>query len=286
MAAKSKLQEISAQLDPLKLLEEMRAVQSYLATRADGETPPPMSSEPPDLAAFLASLSSAWRMGEIRPTFSIEAKPRYLRALQKISAQATIPDSNPVSQPATARIPTTTPANTREKPQPVYAEPGRARIQALRMVWPIACRRLEALPNINAMQLFDELCIQFPGRFTRKQYKSLVRHVNVWRQDARARGVVIGPKTYRLCSDKPRGRRPEVFEDRWAEMAQWLEQRPDQTALELLIEFQARYPGCYSLRQLSTLQRRVRAWRQQAIQRLIGEMTSNILGEAAGNKIT
>jgi len=28
-----------------------------------------MSSEPPDLAAFVASLLSAWRMGEIRPTF-------------------------------------------------------------------------------------------------------------------------------------------------------------------------------------------------------------------------
>src|SRR4051794_37306732 len=79
MAAKSKLQEISAKLDPLKLLEEIRAVQAYLAALSDGETPPPMSSEPPDLAAFVASLSSAWHAGEIRPTFSIEAKPRYLR---------------------------------------------------------------------------------------------------------------------------------------------------------------------------------------------------------------
>jgi len=42
------------------------------------------------------------------------------------------------------------------------------------------------------------------------------------------------------------------------EMAQWLEQRLDQTALELLIEFQVRYPGRYSLRQLSTLQKRVK----------------------------
>jgi len=56
------------------------------------------------------------------------------------------------------------------------------------MVWPIVCRRLEGLPNINAMQLFDELCIQFPGRFTRKQYKTLLRRVNLWREDARARG--------------------------------------------------------------------------------------------------
>jgi hypothetical protein len=79
-----------ANLDPLKLLEEMRAVQAYLAALADGETPPPMVSEPPNLAAFVASLSSAWHMGEVRPTFSIDAKPRYLRGLERISAQAQI----------------------------------------------------------------------------------------------------------------------------------------------------------------------------------------------------
>ena len=85
---------------------------------------------------------------------------------------------------------------------------------------------------------------------------------------------------------KPRGRRPDIFKEHWAEITQCLEQCPDQTALELLIEFQARYPGRYSLRQLYTLQKRVRMWRQQAVQRLIGEVTSNILGEATGNKIT
>jgi hypothetical protein len=285
-AVKNKLREISAELDPLKLLEEMRAMQAYLAALADGETPPPMTSEPPNLAAFVASLSSAWHVGEIRPTFSIEAKPRYLRGLERVPAQAPIPNPTVVPQLATPPIPTPTSANTREKSQPVYAERGHARVQALRMAWPIVCRRLEGLPNINAMQLFDELCIQFPGRFTRKQYKTLLRRVNQWRQDARARGVIIGPKTYRRFSDKPRGRRPDIFKDHWEEMVQYLEQRPDQTALELLIEFQARYPGRYSSRQLHTLQKRVRMWRQQAVQRLIGEVTSNILGEAAGSKIT
>ena len=75
-AAKNALREIAAGLDPLKLLEEVRAVQAYLATLANGETPPPTTAEPPNLAAFIASLSSAWHAGEIRPTFSIEAKPR------------------------------------------------------------------------------------------------------------------------------------------------------------------------------------------------------------------
>lgn len=286
MAAKSKLREVSANLDPLKLLEEMRAVQAYLAALADGETPPLMISEPPNLAAFVASLSSAWHVGEIRPTFSIEAKPRYLRGLERVSAQARTAIPIPAPQPATPSAVTPTSTKPQEKLRPVYAERGQARVQALRMVWPIVCRRLEALPNINATQLFDELCVQFPGRFTCKQYKTLLRRVNLWRRDARARGVVIGPKTYRRLSDKPRGRRPDIFKDHWDEMTRCLEERPDQTALELLVEFQTRYPGQYSLRQLSTLQKRVRMWRRQAVQRLIGAVTSNILGEATGNEIT
>jgi hypothetical protein len=55
-------------------------------------------------------------------------------------------------------------------------------------------------------------------------------------------------------------------------MVKCLEERPDQTALELLVEFQARYPGRYSQRQLYTLQRRVRGWRHEAVQRLIHEL--------------
>jgi hypothetical protein len=66
-------------------------------------------------------------------------------------------------------------------------------------------------------------------------------------------------------------------------MVQCLEARPDQTALELLVEFQARYPGLYTLRQLHTLQRRVRVWRREAVQRLICEMkdlTQNVTASA------
>lgn len=114
MAAKSKLREIAADLDPLKLLEEMRAVQAYLAALADDETPPPTTSEPPDLAAFVASLSSAWHAGEIRQTFSIEAKPRYLRSLQKVSTQTLIASPSPVLKPV---IPPTPAARMQEKPK-------------------------------------------------------------------------------------------------------------------------------------------------------------------------
>src|ERR1700760_4845976 len=169
IATKNMLHEIAAHLDPLKLLEEMRAVQAYLAALANGETPPSATADPPDLAAFVANLSSAWHAGEIRPTFSIEAKPRYLRSLQ-------IP-SKPAASPTLALKPMTPPPTSAKMPTPIYAEPGQSRIQALRMAWPIACRRLEEFPNINATQLFEELCVQFPGRFTRKQYKTLVCRV-------------------------------------------------------------------------------------------------------------
>lgn len=105
--AKAKLREVAGALDPLKLLEEMRAVQAHLAALADGEIPPGPTPEPPDLAAFVASLSSAWRAGEVRPTFSVAAKPRYLRSLQSVprahGAPARTPahtiDRQPQAQP-------------------------------------------------------------------------------------------------------------------------------------------------------------------------------------------
>jgi hypothetical protein len=78
-AARAKLREVASVLDPLKLLEEIRAVQAHLVMLADGEKPPSVIAEPPDLSVFVSSLSSAWRAGEVRPTFSVEAKPRYLR---------------------------------------------------------------------------------------------------------------------------------------------------------------------------------------------------------------
>lgn len=267
-AAKMKLREIADTLDPLKLLEEMRAMQAHLTALADGETPPSATAEPPDLAAFVAGLSSAWRAGEVRPTFSAAAKPRYLRSLQSAKEHVSaIPAAPPARAPAPmVRAP--------ERPQMIYAGPGKGSFHALTMVWPLVCRRLEGCPNINSTQLFEELCAQFPGRFNPFQRKTLSKRVKIWRQDARARGVVIDHLKYRNLNHKPRGRRPDPFKVHWAEMLQSLEANPDQTAMALLVEFRARYPEHYSLRQLCTLERRVRAWRRQAIQRLMEEMKS------------
>src|SRR5690348_12493911 len=96
------LHEIAADLDPLRLLKEMRAVQAYLAALANGETPPPTTADAPDLAAFVAGLSSAWHAGEIRPTFSIEAKPLYLRSLQSVQTNDQFDVRAQTSDPATS----------------------------------------------------------------------------------------------------------------------------------------------------------------------------------------
>jgi hypothetical protein len=280
-AAKAKLREVASVLDPLKLLEEIRAVQAHLVMLADGEKPPSVIAEPPDLSVFVSSLSSAWRTGEVRPTFSVEAKPRYLRSLQAVVQQdvAQMPSKNVAAlaaiTPPVAQTPPSMPTEKMpERPQLIYAERGTRAFHALKMVWPLVCRRLEGFPNITSTQLFEELCTQFPGRFHPWHLKRLMKRVEVWRQDARARGVVIGRLNYRCETKKPRGRGPgpQRFNAHWAEMLQYLEERPDQTALELLTEFQARYPGFYSASHLRTLRRRLKIWRRQTIQRLICEM--------------
>ena len=152
----------------------------------------------------------------------------------------------------------------------------------MRKVWPLACRRLEESPNINSTQLFEELCLQFPGQCTPRQYSSLNRRIKRWRQNARARGVVIEHLKHRRLTDKPRGgKQARMFTEHWAEMVECLEAQPDQTALELLVEFQARYPDRYHLRNLSAMHRRVRIWCREAAHRLIYDINGAIANVTA-----
>ena len=160
-------------------MEEIRAVQAHLVTLADGDHLPSTIPKPPDLSGFVASLSSAWRAGEVRPTFSAEAKPRYLRGLQAVvqTSGAQVPKNSPVLANVAKPFAQTPPAIAAEKlperPQLVYAEPGKPIYHALAMVWPLVCRRLEGFPNITSVQLFEELCIHFPGRFHPKHVDRL-----------------------------------------------------------------------------------------------------------------
>lgn len=59
--------------------------------------------------------------------------------------------------------------------------------------------------------------------------------------------------------------RKDPFEKVWDEICQWLAGNPERTAKSLIMELQQHYPGQFVDNQLRTLQRRVQAWRAQAI---------------------
>jgi hypothetical protein len=100
------------------------------------------------------------------------------------------------------------------------------RRHAFTLIWPLVCRRLEDRPNINASELFDEFRAQYPGRFHRGQLGAFIRRVRLWRDDARARGTVIGKRTHRNTEPRVR-RRPDPFQEHWAEILQRLDADPD-----------------------------------------------------------
>ena len=75
-AVKAALAARYAELDPVRLLAEIRAAQQALVEVAD-RVPTSASRDVP-LAAFLDGLRLAWREGEVRPTARPKpAKPRY-----------------------------------------------------------------------------------------------------------------------------------------------------------------------------------------------------------------
>lgn len=154
---------------------------------------------------------------------------------------------------------------------------------------------------MDATELFDELRAQYPGRWHRGQLATLRNHVRIWREDARSRGIEIGPLKHRQSTKRRTRRRPDPLEANWTEMLQCLDADPDQTSRELLTAFQNRYPDRYGTEHLRTVQRRMKIWRRESVQRLICEMDglsedvsyssnghpeSKELLEANGKKIT
>lgn len=63
---RARVNEMSASLDPVILLRDIRAMQERLVTLADA--PPSESPAAPSIDLFLASLRTAWRDGTARPT--------------------------------------------------------------------------------------------------------------------------------------------------------------------------------------------------------------------------
>ena len=87
-----------------------------------------------------------------------------------------------------------------------------------------------------------------------------------------AAAEAAGPRPRRKYrrSDKPRvphtwRTRVDPFAAVWEEIETWLAAAPERTAKSLFEELQTRYPGAFSAGQLRTLQRRVKAWRREAI---------------------
>jgi hypothetical protein len=75
-AMKDRLQSVQAALDPLRLLDEIRAVQRQLAAFVAGTTTHVPAAGNGNLEEFLAGLATAWRVGEVRPTHRTPAKAR------------------------------------------------------------------------------------------------------------------------------------------------------------------------------------------------------------------
>ena len=68
-ATKARLREQFQELDPVRLLQQIRAAQLALASfAANGTHEKPSLTATPDVAAFMSSLSKAWQHGEVRPT--------------------------------------------------------------------------------------------------------------------------------------------------------------------------------------------------------------------------
>jgi len=72
---KERLRSVMLTLDPLRLLDEIRAVQHHIAGLAAGEVVHALPSRDADLDQFLHSLATAWTGGEVRPTHRHGPKP-------------------------------------------------------------------------------------------------------------------------------------------------------------------------------------------------------------------
>ena len=78
-AMKERLAAVQAALDPLQLLDEIRAAQEHLAQLAAGERVEMARQVSPDLGRFLSGLATAWQQGEVRPTHRPKPRPMTTR---------------------------------------------------------------------------------------------------------------------------------------------------------------------------------------------------------------
>jgi hypothetical protein len=72
---KQRLRAVAEQLDPLRLLEEIRAVQQHLAALAAGQSSHLAPRHAGPLDGFLKGLATAWQQGEVRATHFTAPRP-------------------------------------------------------------------------------------------------------------------------------------------------------------------------------------------------------------------
>ena len=72
---KLRLRAVAEQLDPLRLLEEIRAVQQHLAALAAGQPSHLAPRQAGPLDGFLKGLATAWQQGEVRATHFTAPRP-------------------------------------------------------------------------------------------------------------------------------------------------------------------------------------------------------------------
>jgi len=75
---KGQLRGIAEQLDPLRLLDEIRGMQRRVVELGNSQSLGSLQAKAPEPPAFLASLATAWRDGEVRPTHM----PKFSEAIQ------------------------------------------------------------------------------------------------------------------------------------------------------------------------------------------------------------
>ena len=89
---KQRLRDVAASLDPLRLLDEIRAAQHNIMGLASGLVQHVPQRGDDELAGFLKGLASAWKDGEVRPTHRPEPKPRRHWRTRKDPLEAVIAD--------------------------------------------------------------------------------------------------------------------------------------------------------------------------------------------------
>lgn len=285
-ATKVRLREVADMLDPIRLLEEVRAAQQQLETLAHGGSVLPPRTAEPDLMRFLANLSTARCDVTVQPArvaISLnEAAAVSQRVSKKESGQT---DPGAMAKRPENRAKTSTPESSFSLPPEVVRRYPRR--QVLDLVWPQVVRWLDACPNLSSAMIFDQLLALYPGRFQPGQVGALERRVKAWREVARMRGVVIGKRKNRQSPGYVRvRRRKDPFEHDWVEICQWLETDPDCTATELLAKLQTQYPARHPNGELRTLQRRVKAWRAEAVRKLIFDVSPqpSIIGNGVASQ--